>query len=312
MKGELKMSGELEIFVYVADAVEKYIRSRIEGVRARREALKNARQSYLDSLKSLESNVGLLKEQNKENRDLMESMEDKTNEIEKMLENLDEESKTELANFKNSHLEILTSLVERLNELGIKEDKKIRESINKIKHTNDRVDIINIFAETRVELESMIDDRIREEEESLKLLNDFGINSEEDIQDEEKVALFSMYQQLEEMGYNPIFDLNSKKILVEKDNGDQIVAFNNNDKIKLEFHDYEGRDCVNDIVKIERRLKDKSLIDEDTVIYTDWYRTEEKEKNKEKVLSNREIIERYKAENNTQTNISANERTVSK
>lgn len=299
------MSGELEIAVEAISKVGEMIKGEIEARRARKRKLKESRlrleqskEKFNSSLDDLDNTVSNLEDQHQDGQEVLEEIKENTKEVEADTAALQEEKNLTLQKFKEERIKVINELVQEAQELDFELSIDREDTIKEIKNSDDKLKIIETYTDFKVKAESEIEEKIEAEENKLSEYEKFGIASEADLADEEKVAMLNMYQKLQEMGYQPVYDEEKEKIIVEKENGDQIVTAQEDDKLRLQFHDYHGKDCVTDMRKIEQELKKNGTLEEGTRVYTNWYTAEEKEENKEAVLQNKAIYEEYNRKNN--------------
>ncbi|MGM0370586.1 MAG: hypothetical protein ACQEP9_09200 [Bacillota bacterium] len=299
------MSGELEIAVEAISKVGEMIKGEIEARRARKRKLKESRlrleqsrEKFTSSLDDLDNTVSNLEEQRQNSKEVLEQVKDNTKEVEEDIKKMQQKKNLTLQKFKKERVKGINELVQQSKELDINFSMDAEDTIKKINNSDDKLDIIEAYTNFKAKAESEIEEKIEEEENELRQYEKFGIESEADLADEEKVAMLNMYQELKNMGYQPVYDEEEEKIIVEKENGDQIVTAQEEDKLTLQFHDYHGKDCVTDMRKIEQELKNNGTLEEGTRVYTNWYTAEEKERNKEAVLQNKTIYEEYNRQNN--------------
>lgn len=299
------MSGELEIAVEAISKVGEMIKGEIEARRARKRKLKESRlrleqskEKFNSSLDDLDNTVSNLEDQHQDGQEVLEEIKENTKEVEADTAALQEEKNLTLQKFKEERIKVINELVQEAQELDFELSIDREDTIKEIKNSDDKLKIIETYTDFKVKAESEIEEKIEAEENKLSEYEKFGIASEADLADEEKVAMLNMYQKLQEMGYQPVYDEEEEKIIVEKENGDQIVTAQEDDKLRLQFHDYHGKDCVTDMRKIEQELKKNGTLEEGTRVYTNWYTAEEKEENKEAVLQNKAIYEEYNRKNN--------------
>lgn len=267
------MSGEFDMLISSANAVYNRV--------AEMKRLKELRKSINEVEKHLVNMENNIKNQ--------------TMELNKVLNEFENRDKKELEKKRDNRGEVLKKLLEEYYSITNSENNtEIEREIEKINQTEDNVEMIKKFAKVKSELIIEIDEKIAENEKIREEQEMFGIVEEKDFEDEKKMSLYSMYNEMKEMGYNPIFDPKEEKILVIKDNGDQIETINKDGKVKMKFHDYNGKDCSKDMAKIEQGFKRKNLIKKDERIYTHWYDKKEKESNKKLVLENNNVYEEYK------------------
>lgn len=295
------MSGELEIAIDVINILYEGIKAKLKGSKEKRKNLKESiyklqqeEEKLNKSYEQLGISASELNNQRNKNEGLLKEIERETDHIVKQLDILRKEEKTAFIKFKEESIEFIKNFIEEITNIAdeeiIKEKDKVIDLIDK---SDDKLEIIKLYTEFKVKVENIINKIIKREEEVLQLYKNFGIESEKDLEDEGKIAMVTMFEQLESMGYNPVYDYEENKIIVEKENGDQIVALPKEKGLKLQFHDYQGKNCVKDMRNIEKNLKENGIIDSDARIYTNWYTNEEKENNKKLVLKNKKIYEEY-------------------
>ena len=299
------MSGELEIAVEAISKVGEMIKGEIEARRARKRKLKESRlrleqskEKFNSSLDDLDNTVSNLEDQHQDGQEVLEEIKENTKEVEADTAALQEEKNLTLQKFKEERIKVINELVQEAQELDFELSIDREDTIKEIKNSDDKLKIIETYTDFKVKAESEIEEKIEAEENKLSEYEKFGIASEADLADEEKVAMLNMYQKLQEMGYQPVYDEEEEKIIVEKENGNQILTAQEDDKSRLQFHDYHCKDCVTDMRKIEQELKKNGTLEEGTRVYTNWYTAEEKEENKEAVLQNKAIYEEYNRKNN--------------
>lgn len=157
-------------------------------------------------------------------------------------------------------------------------DIDFSDIIDFIKKTDDTLKIIKRVAKIKVLYEDKLQE-LKEKQEKENELNElFDLKTEEDFEDDSKVALFDLYKEFLDMGYNPVYDPNGKRIIVERDNGNQIVGEKTDDnKIRVDFLSYEGKSCSKDMLKVEKSLRKNGSIADDERIYAHWYNKKEQE-----------------------------------
>jgi copper chaperone CopZ len=104
------------------------------------------------------------------------------------------------------------------------------------------------------------------------------------------------------MGYDPVYDPDSGKIIIKKDNNDQIITEIKDSFLIQEFNNYEGKDCATDINKIKNRLSSLGALPEGVKYDLEWYQPLEKAKNKANYKKDNELYMRLKnVQKNTTT-----------
>jgi len=201
-----------------------------------------------------------------------------TKKSETLIKDLKEMDKKSLEEFRNKRVVIVKKIEEEIKRNSdIATDFDFAAIYDTIQNSSDKYEIMKKVGRLKAEVEFKIEE-IKEQNKKRRWLYElFGLNSEKDFENEEKVAMFELYEQLTESGYNPIYDPTDNKIIVEKDNGNQIVAGKNKDtgKMRLDFLSFEGKSCSKDMLKIEKKLRKNGIIEIDQRIYTHWYNKDE-------------------------------------
>ncbi len=169
-------------------------------------------------------------------------------------------------------------------------DNMIKELVN----TKDNLIRTDKLIDYKMQIEDWIEIEEKKEEEMKDIMEKFDIKDERDFEDETKASLILMYENLKGLGYNPVVDIENNKIIVMKESGDQIIAEKEEDKLTIKYNDYEGKDCIRDMHKIEQHLRKKGIISPNQNIYVKWYDKEDKEKNKNVYLKNKKIYQEAK------------------
>ncbi len=184
--------------------------------------------------------------------------------------------------FKDEKIQILTELSGGIVNSVIQD--AINKSISNIRSSSDLLDIIKQFTATSVEIEFALKEVEKKNCIDNAVIEMFGIKDITNAS-EEQMSMLLTYKKLKEEGYNPVYDLEDKKIIVLKDNNDQIIIEEKKSDMVFKFNDYEGRTCSKDMLKIEKILRNGKMIPDNAEIYTNWYSDTYKQEKKHQYVS---------------------------
>jgi len=265
------MSGELDFLI---DCIESH----------------NIRRGLDDKISSVRSSLSnlicdLTKKSNQFTNEIEEESKKIVKDIEKMsLLNPDFILKKQ----KEVYLRTLSDIISEFESIN-KDTSFLEEITNEIKGSDNVYHLDKIMARISVELVEAMN-HIPE-----TLFEIFGVTREKDLHNPDIYPLVSAFIHLEDMGFNPVFDKETNKIIVVKDNGNQIVAQTKDDKgnINVKFLSFQGKSCTKDIIDLETRLRKSGDLKKENKIYTKWYDSKEEkvEESKNVQLKNKRIYD---------------------
>ena len=245
------------------------------------EERRRRRELLLRQIASLEaSNSSLLKEL-QENSDRLVSM----------LDSYEEAKRKSIVELKESYINSLVNFIE--DDLLSEEEKEdIKEKVEKLKNSEKTIDIIKLGASAKLDIEDAL---IREKEIEKAREEEFKIFGIENIEENnQETKTYAVYKELQTMGYDPVYGPDSGKIIIKKENNDQIITEIKDSFLIQEFNDYEGKECATDINKIKNRLNSIGVLAEGVRYDLEWYQPLEKAKNKANYKKDNELYTRLK------------------
>lgn len=251
------MSGELD---FIVDCFRNINNHRKDFQRQRNN------EKLLSSLRTQFSN--LAKDMVLKDKEIIRDINNNADYIQTKVIEFQEAEREDFERYKKNKIDNLNDICSKLEAFGI-DDSIIRENISKLQASEDKIDIISLLAETEV----IGEEQILEKEKELSVFEMFGIETEDDLNNSEKMSLYITYKNLYQNGLSPIYDSVTASIIVDKDNGNQIVSNYEaaNGNVKVKFLSFEGKSCTKDMVQLEKQLRKNSDIRDNDRVYTHWY-----------------------------------------